>query len=232
MAPGERASGIISVAARWINDGRRLDLQALADELGVSRATVFRHVGGREDLLGKALALLTHHMLNAAAARADIRRANGELHSVEFGRQMNDIVIHASGLRTLLDNEPGPALRALTDPLGPVQPKVVVFVEKLLRQDIAETGLTSIIEPNALAYALVRMGESFLYADVLANREPDLDTANHLQQALLRGTLNWQPADPRPQPPPSARQSPGPRATSGEAVDPLVRERSAPRRAP
>ncbi len=66
---------------------------------------------------------------------------------------------------------------------------VVAFVEKLLRQDIAESGLTSIIEPNALAYALVRMGESFLYADVLANREPDVESANRLQHALLRGTL-------------------------------------------
>lgn len=164
-------------------------MQALADQLGVSRATLFRHAGGREDLLGKALALLTQRMLNAAAARADKQRPDGELRSLEFGRQMNDIVIHAPGLRTLLDSEPGPTLRVLTDPLGPVQPMVVAFVENLLRQDIADTGATATIEPDALAYALVRMGESFLYADVLADRQPDVDTANRLQQALLRGTL-------------------------------------------
>lgn len=189
MAPGERAAGIISVAARWIDDGRRLDTQALAVELGLSRATLFRHVGGREDLLGKALALLTQRMLNAAAVRAEKRRPAGGLHSVEFGRQMNDIVINASGLRTLLDNEPGPALRALTDPLGPVQPMVVTFVAALLRRDIADTAATATVEPDALAFALVRLGESFLYADVLADRHPDVDTANRLQQALLRGTL-------------------------------------------
>lgn len=189
MAPGERASGILSVAARWINDGRRLDMQVLADELGISRATLFRHVGGREELLGKALALLAQHMLNAAATRADMQRPDDELRSLEFGRQMNDIVIHATGLRTLLDNEPGPTLRALTDPRGPVQPMVVAFVAALLRQDIADTGAATTIEPDALAYALVRMGESFLYADVLADRQPDVETANRLQQALLRGTL-------------------------------------------
>jgi len=44
-----------------------------------------------------------------------------------------------------------------------------------------------IIEPGALAYALVRLGESFLYADVLAARQPDVDTANRLQQALIEG---------------------------------------------
>lgn len=189
MAPGDRASGIVSVAARWINDGRRLDMKALGEELGLSRATLFRHVGAREELLGKALALLTQQMLHTAADRGDKKRRHGELRSAAFGEQMNTIVMHATGLRTLLDDESTLTLRVLTDPLGPVQPMVVAFVERLLHSDIAEHGLTSIIEPNALAYALVRMGESFLYADVLANREPDLETANRLQQALLRGTI-------------------------------------------
>lgn len=43
--------------------------------------------------------------------------------------------------------------------------------------------------PDALAYALVRLGESFLYADVLANRKPDVAAANRLQRALIEGIL-------------------------------------------
>ena len=54
---------------------------------------------------------------------------------------------------------------------------------------MAEFGLVTITEPDALAYALVRLGESFLYADVLANRKPDVQTANRLQQALVEGIL-------------------------------------------
>jgi hypothetical protein len=34
------------------------------------------------------------------------------------------------------------------------------------------------------------MGESFLYADVLAARKPDVTTANRLQQALIEGVLS------------------------------------------
>jgi hypothetical protein len=34
----------------------------------------------------------------------------------------------------------------------------------------------------------VRLGESFLYADVLASRQPDVETADRLQQALLEGS--------------------------------------------
>ena len=52
-----------------------------------------------------------------------------------------------------------------------------------------EFGLVTIIEPGALAYALLRLGESFLYADVLAARKPDVETANRLQQAIIEGIL-------------------------------------------
>ena len=42
------AARIVGTPARWIFEGRRLDMQGLADELGVSRVTLFRRVGSRE----------------------------------------------------------------------------------------------------------------------------------------------------------------------------------------
>ncbi len=69
-----------------------------------------------------------------------------------------------------------------------MQTGIVTFVEALLRRDMAEHGLVPLIEPDALAYALVRLGESFLYADVLAARQPDVATADRLQRALVEGT--------------------------------------------
>jgi AcrR family transcriptional regulator len=179
----------VLLAARWVHDGRRLDMQGLADELGVSRATLFRHVGGREALLGQALWLLTEHMLESAAARWEAERPEGELHTPGTGRHINAIVSQSRGLRRLLDDEPALTLRVLTDPRGRVQTGIVTFVEALLRRDVAEFGLVTLIEPGALAYALVRLGESFLYADVLAARKPDVATADRLQQALIEGIL-------------------------------------------
>ena len=49
---------IVSTAARWIYEGRRLDMQGLADELGVSRVTLFRRVGSREELMQKVRAAI------------------------------------------------------------------------------------------------------------------------------------------------------------------------------
>ena len=179
----------VEVAAQWIIDGRRLDMQGLADELGVSRVTLFRRVGSREALLSKALWLLTQRMLLMASARWEAERPEGELHTPGTGRYINAIVAQSKGLRRLLDDEPALAIRVLTDPRGQVQSGIVAFIEELLRRDIEEFGLITLIEPDALAYALVRLGESFLYADVLAARKPDVETANRLQRALIEGVL-------------------------------------------
>ena len=191
-APGRadrRSARIVAAAARWIQDGRRLDMQGLADELGISRVTLFRRIGSREALLGKALWLLTQCTLETAAARWEAERPEGGLHTPGTGRYINAIVSESTGLHRLLEDEPALAIRVLTDPHGQVQAGVVAFVEELLRRDIAEFGLVTIIEPDALAYALVRLGESFLYADVLAERKPDVETVNRLQQALIGGIL-------------------------------------------
>jgi AcrR family transcriptional regulator len=174
-------------AAQWVAEGKRLDMQALADDLGVSRATLFRHAGGREELLSKALWRLTERMLRYAAAEWEAQRPTGALYTPGTCRMVNQIVSRADGLHRLLDDEPALALRVLTDPRGRVQMGIVAFAERMLRRDMDEFGFEPLIEPNALAYALVRIGESFLYADVLAARRPDVATADRLQQALIEG---------------------------------------------
>ena len=190
-------------------------MQGLADELGVSRATLFRHAGSREELLGKALWLLTERTLVTAARRWEAERPAGALHTPGTGRHINAIVSGSSGLRRLLDDEPALTLRVLTDPRGRVQTGIVAFVGDLLRRDVAEFGLVTLTEPDALAYALVRLGESFLYADVLAARPPDVATADRLQRCPRRG----HPA--RPGKPESGRAGRGraaPVATQGFAA--------------
>ena len=174
------------LAADWVQAERRVDMRGLAAELGVSRVTLFRHVGGREALLSAALWQLTARTLVAAEHRA-VRPSAGRSSAVEVMRVFNQLVSSAPGLRRLLDEEPVLTIRVLTDPRGAVQPGVVAWIESLLRRD-AESGLTLLIEPGALAFALVRLGESFLYADALVSRPPDVQTADRLQRALIEGT--------------------------------------------
>ena len=67
-------------------------MQGLADELRISRVTLFRRVGSREALLGKALWMLTQCMLETAAARWEAERPEGELHTPGTGLHINAIV--------------------------------------------------------------------------------------------------------------------------------------------
>jgi AcrR family transcriptional regulator len=191
--PGAKAvtlsARIVTTAARWIYEGRRVDMQGLADELGVSRVTLFRRVGSREELISQALWRLTERMLDIAVARWEAERPEGELHTPGTIRHINQMVAGSHGLRRLLDDEPALTMRVLTDPRGRIQSGIAAFNEELLRRDMDEFGLVTIIEPSALAYALVRLGESFLYADVLAARKPDVEAASRLQQAIIEGIL-------------------------------------------
>ncbi len=184
------------LAARWVLAGRRLEMQGLADELGISRVTLFRHVGGREALLADALWLLTERVLRLAERRWEAERPPGALHSIGAGRHMNTLVSQSAPLHRLLGDEPALAIRVLTDPRGKVQTGVVAFFEALLRRDMAEHGFRPLVDPGVLAFALVRLGESFLYADVLAARRPDVEAANRLQQALVESAGATDP--PRP----------------------------------
>ena len=188
VPPGGSGTAAVELAARWIVRGRRLEMQGLADELGFSRVTLFRTIGTREKLMADALWLLTEKTLQLAARRWEAERREGELYSIGTGRNINLLVSRSTALHTLLGQEPALTIKVLTDPRGRVQTGVVAFVEATLRRDMREHGYVPIADPADLAFALVRLGESFLYADVLASRQPDAEAANRIQQALLEGT--------------------------------------------
>ncbi len=99
-----------------------------------------------------------------------------------FMRLVND----SAPLRRLLECEPETALRLLTSKHGPVQRGVIDALERLLAFEEERGELRPGIDSGALAYAIVRIGESFLYADVIADNDPDVGQAVTLVARLLR----------------------------------------------
>ena len=157
----------------------------------MSRVTLFRHVGSREALLSQALWLLTQRTLEVAAARWEAERPAGRAahagHRPAHQRDRLPVDRACAGCwmtsqRSRCACSPTRAARS--------RPGSWPSWRHLLRRDIAEFGLVTLTEPDALAFALVRLGESFLYADVLAARKPDVATANRLQQALIEGIVH------------------------------------------
>lgn len=182
--PEDVPSDIFSLALHNYLEMRRLDMGELARTLGMSRATLWRRIGSRDRLLGAILWYRAR--LGIAAAHA----ACGERTGVDRVLFMNEYLMHRfneqAPLRRLLDAEPEIALRVLTSKQGPVQSGLVAVQQRLLAEE-QEHGLVLAVPAEALSYAIVRLAEGFLYSDVIADSEPDVDRAMELIRGLVLG---------------------------------------------
>src|ERR1700744_2802059 len=170
------------VARRWSMAGRRIEMQELAAELGVNRATLFRWVGGRDDLLGEILWSLAEPTLAAAIEASDGNGAGRITAAIgHFAASLDQ----ADFLREFLRREPERALRILTTRAGTVQVRLVAAIEKLLNDEAAQGNLRSRLPLRDLAYLIVRIVESFLYAEYITGEEPDIAMAELAVGALL-----------------------------------------------
>jgi hypothetical protein len=86
--------------------------------------------------------------------------------------------------RRFLEQEPA-ALQLLTSGRGPVQPRIVAAVADLIGRAVIEDGYRAPVEPSTLAYALVRLGEAFLYTDTVVGFHVEVDRLREVQAALL-----------------------------------------------
>jgi AcrR family transcriptional regulator len=193
------AEEIVRAAAHWIDRGIRMDTRTFAHELGISRSTLFRRVGNREELLGDALFYLADHTMSAAERAWErvngdaVRDVAGELRCLAVMGGYRSAIAGNVGFRRFLDDEPNVAIRVLTDPRGRVQPRVMAAHVELLRRDVDAGGFVPAVSLESLCYAIVRLGEAFLYSDVLASRAPDLEAASTLLAALVEGRVATTP---------------------------------------
>jgi AcrR family transcriptional regulator len=158
---------------RWLR-GERLDVVQLAHELGVSRATVFRWIGSRELLYGEVLSHVytrEHQRILRAARGVGLERL------VYVTRHTLKALHQATALRTFIEQDPEFAIRVLTSKSSPVQARSIALEKALLRGVVAEGKLRPQLDLDTLAYLIVRICESFLYADVLSGRTPDIEKA-------------------------------------------------------
>jgi AcrR family transcriptional regulator len=160
----------------------RVDMQAIAAELGVSRTTLFRWVGTRDQLLGEVLWSVGQPTFARARERATATGARGVAQVMGLFVQE---LIDSPGLWAFVRASPERALRVLTTKASFVQLAMVAEVEQLLRQEVARGTMTPALAPPDLAYLLVRIAESYVYCDAIAGGEPSAIKAETAIAALL-----------------------------------------------
>lgn len=167
--------------AHFLREGT-VDMDVLAAELAVSRATLYRVVDGRDGLLGDVVWSLAEPTLRRA--RRD-RRATGIDGILEVSMRFNEQVSDAEPFRRFLAAEPQTAVRVLFTPAGRVHGRAVEMQKEILREAQAEDGVPSSDDLDGLAYLYVRIVESLMYGDLLAGRRPDLGLVERAARAVL-----------------------------------------------
>lgn len=170
---------VIALATRQFLRESRIDMGDLATAAGIGRATLYRRYGDRDRVLGEVLWAVTHRAW-ARLWQADKKRGMARVISV-LDKAMRDTVA-SPALRALLERDPETALRVLTSQQGVVQSRLVAGLADLI--DV-ERGGEADIPVTKLAYAVVRLAESFCYSDVITGAPPDIDTATDIIRKLL-----------------------------------------------
>lgn len=170
------------VARRAFQSGRRLDMQALAAELGVNRATLYRWVGSRELLLCEVIWSLTRRTIERRLARPG--REEGSRLALVLAGFVRDVLAHP-GMSRFLAEEGEFAMRLLTMQSGGYQQRLIALIHDLVVEDTAAGRLASPVPADDLAYTVVRVVESYVYRTVITGEEPDAERAGRVLQALL-----------------------------------------------
>ena len=170
-----------AVARRRFAAGERIEMQGLADELGVNRVTLYRWVGSREKLITEVLWAATQKSF--AAYRARLR--SGPRAPAALTMFVRDVNQHP-GMQQLLRAEPEVALTLLTSTSGDYQHRYLALVRELIAEDRAAGLVSTEVPLDDLAYTAVRITESYIHTRVITGEEPDARRAEAVLRVLLR----------------------------------------------
>ena len=170
------------LARRTVLNSQRLDMQALAAELGVNRVTLYRWVGSREQLLVEVLWSMTQWRFDEIWGQVADQPGS---RVPEVLRRWVRLTIDAPGMRYLLYDQHDLAMRLLTLESGGFQPRLLALIRRLIDLDIADGRVASPLDPDDLAFAVLRICESYIYLPVILDHETDPDAMKRVLLVLL-----------------------------------------------
>jgi AcrR family transcriptional regulator len=175
-------------ARRTFLAGDRVDMKELARTLNIDRATLYRWVGSREQLLSEILwslidptvtKLRKAHSNTSRSAAADQSPAAAVITGAVRGVMAN------TGMQRFIDREGDLALRLLTTRASDFQARLIALISELIEEEVSAGRLNAAIPIDDLPYVLVRIMESYIYLGLSTGEHPDPDRAARVINALL-----------------------------------------------
>lgn len=180
-AAASRSDVLAVTRRRWL-EGEKLEVRAIAAELGLGRATVYRWFGSRDALIGEVIATESEQYFLRARAKVP---GHGAAALLETFDHINRGLTRSPALRSYLEQEREAALRLLTSTAGPVAPRAVAAIRRLIEDEAAAGHYRPAVEPETLAYAIVQLANAFIYNDAVAGIRGDVERLRDIEAALL-----------------------------------------------
>jgi AcrR family transcriptional regulator len=159
----------------------RVDMGTLAAHLGVSRATLHRWFGTRDQLLERMFVELTTEF--SATARATLTHAGIE-RVMEYVTSMVRMTVPLRPVQLFAQREPQLALRLLVSEHGAVQETLV----QTMLAVAAETGShDQSIDREPAFKAGVKVGMALQYAGLASGEEPQIERIVEIVRAVILG---------------------------------------------
>lgn len=162
-----------------------LDLEGLARELAVSRATLYRVMDSQDRLIGDVLWELAEQTLGLAV------RAAADLHGAErilaISHRFEAAIVRFPPLQRWVREDPLQASRVLFTPAGAVHERVVQAWAGIFQDAVAAGELELPCQADQFAYLYVRIGETLLHGELLAGVAPDPRTTEQVRRLMLAG---------------------------------------------
>jgi AcrR family transcriptional regulator len=184
-APERRptADDAFRLARRKFLGAERIDMSALAAELGVNRVTLYRWVGSRNKLLVEVVWSVGERTLQKVDAGVKERGAE---RVVQVVTRFLDAVITSAGMKRWLAEEGELAMRLLTRHDTGFQPRLIDWIHRLLVEESEAGQLSLPADLHEVAYVIVRLIESYTYLDLITGEHPDAQRAEPILRLLLR----------------------------------------------
>ena len=172
---------VLHLALNRYLHGERVDVQAIAVELGLGRTTIYRWFGSREGLIDETVAWAAEPLFDEARAGAKGRGGDALLDTFD---RINRALAAAPALRSFLELERD-ALRMLTSSGGVIHRRAVARIKSFIEDEVRAGAYDPPVDPSTLAYAIVRLAEAFLFNDATAAMRGDVERLREIEAALL-----------------------------------------------
>lgn len=171
------AADAIRVAREQFLAGERIEMGALAEQLGVNRTTLYRWVGEREQLMGTLISSLIDDWLEQVRPTVSSTGVDGVL---EIVRRFLELAAGYEPLTAFTHREPALALRVLTDRNGAVTRKSDATVVAILTEFLPGREVS-----GEVVRAIGLVARTLVWANIAVDQDPDIDGVVDLTRTLL-----------------------------------------------